>query len=410
MSDLQWLGLIVVAAYLASAIWSRMHFIARSSIQALLGRVAEIEATARLRGAKDNDPIFTLLKEVEAYIREADKPWHRLFSTGAIENRGWITAHYCERLLLSLPGYQPEYLYARLRREGAELSKLPAREARAWRVLVDRHLDETGKKRDGSTPKAAEADLSQLLGRANRYSDAYHTSLAELYNKSVWLILAGLLFVAALIVASPDAVPLLGAGAIGGLASRILRISSASDMPTDYGALWVPLFLSPVLGALLGWAGILLLTLGQEIDVIALSAIDLSDETSASVLALAMLFGFTERFFNGVANLVADKVSGAPSNAGAAPAQPAPPPEPVPPPEPAPPPEPVPPEEIVVEEQVVPEQPSAPEEPAAPEQPIAPEDGVAAVASSEPLVGDETIVPDGKVVSDETDVLEDKDV
>jgi len=314
MSDLQAIAFLVVVAYAAIAVLMRGHFIARASIQALRGRIDELRASARLRGAVDGDPVLDLLTNAEVAIKDVDRWWRRLISTGAAENRGWTTVHHAERLLLSLKGYEPAYLYARLRREAAELSVMPAAMARVWTAIVARHLDERLDVRPSSDRVQAEADLSQLLGRANRASDAYYTALAELYNKSSWLIFAGLVFIVAVIAAQPSAIPLLGLGAIGGLTSRIMRISSASSLPADYGALWAPLFLSPVLGALLGWTGVLLLELGRAVDVIALRAIDLTDTTSGPVLALALLFGFTERFFNGVANVIAAKVLGGPGS------------------------------------------------------------------------------------------------
>ena len=76
-------------------------------------------------------------------------------------------------------------------------------------------------------------------------------------NKSVWRIGCGLIFIVVLSAAVGQG-PLLLAGAVGGLLSRLSRSLQRADVPTDYGASWTTLFLSPVVGAMAGWSGVLL--------------------------------------------------------------------------------------------------------------------------------------------------------
>jgi hypothetical protein len=61
---------------------------------------------------------------------------------------------------------------------------------------------------------------------------------------------------------------LLRVGAVGGLLSRLSRNLQRADVPTDYGASWATLYLSPVVGALTGWAESLLVVIGGKLDAL----------------------------------------------------------------------------------------------------------------------------------------------
>jgi len=90
-------------------------------------------------------------------------------------------------------------------------------------------------------------------------------------------------------------------GATGGLLSRLTRTLFREDVPTDYGASWTSLFLSPVVGALMGWAGVLLVILGFKFNILGSALeVDWCNPTSPVALALAFLLGFSERAFTGI--------------------------------------------------------------------------------------------------------------
>ncbi len=124
--------------------------------------------------------------------------------------------------------------------------------------------------------------------------------LANWHNKAMWLALVGLLFIAALGLTVGNVV-LFVAGAVGGFLSRLGRILKIQPKPTDYGAHWTTLFLSPVAGALAGWAGILVVTLLSRQNILGSLFHRVSWERSLDplVLALAFVLGFSERLFTG---------------------------------------------------------------------------------------------------------------
>jgi hypothetical protein len=93
--------------------------------------------------------------------------------------------------------------------------------------------------------------------------------------------------------------------------------------PTAYGISWVPLFLAPLLGALAAWGGLHLLAMLQSIGVIDLGALIKDGETfqqvpPAGILGLAVLLGFSERFFNQIGAQAEQVISGEPDSGSAA--------------------------------------------------------------------------------------------
>jgi hypothetical protein len=84
------------------------------------------------------------------------------------------------------------------------------------------------------------------------------------------------------------------AGAVGGFMSRLARALKASDTPTDYGASWNTLFLSPLLGSLAGFFGVLMI---QGLGTGGALTTALTDAPLA-LPALAFLLGFSERLFD----------------------------------------------------------------------------------------------------------------
>jgi hypothetical protein len=85
------------------------------------------------------------------------------------------------------------------------------------------------------------------------------------------------------------------------------------DVPSDYGLSWAVLFLSPVTGALSAWAGLFVLLVLKALGVIDLEAVlpatlKLTDPTDGAI-ALAIVLGFSERFFQGIVGQVTKQIT-----------------------------------------------------------------------------------------------------
>lgn len=151
--------------------------------------------------------------------------------------------------------------------------------------------------------------LSEALGIIYQERDTSFSTLMSWHNKASWLTNCGLLLILALSAALGNEVLFL-LGAAGGLLSRLSRSLYRQDVPTDYGASWTTLFLSPVAGALGGWTGVLLIALLEKLGVLGplLDSIRWDSPYNALAYGVAFLFGFSERAFNTVLSQLEDKV------------------------------------------------------------------------------------------------------
>jgi hypothetical protein len=150
--------------------------------------------------------------------------------------------------------------------------------------------------------------LVEALGLIYEDTDNDFSQLASWHNKMMWLVGCALLFMFALAVTFGNAVLLL-LGAVGGLLSRLTRTTAAADVPNDYGATWGSLFLSPLTGALSAWGGILLILLGLKLNVLGTALnLDWCNPYAPVALAIALLFGFSERLFDSVTDQLQEKL------------------------------------------------------------------------------------------------------
>jgi hypothetical protein len=149
---------------------------------------------------------------------------------------------------------------------------------------------------------------SEALGYVYNRSDTTFAQLVSWQNKTVWLVGCSLLLIVALAATLQHGILFL-VGATGGLMSRLARSLSRDAVPTDYGASWSTLFLSPVIGALAGWAGILLVIVGVEFNILG-SALkfDWCNTFNPVMLGLALLLGTSERFFEGILDQLNRKI------------------------------------------------------------------------------------------------------
>jgi hypothetical protein len=107
-------------------------------------------------------------------------------------------------------------------------------------------------------------------------------------------------------------------GAAGGLMSRMARALFREDVPSDYGASWTTLFLSPLLGAISAWFGIatiMWLSAAQVLGDAVFGAIDWNHGVDAVLIGTAFVLGFSERLFTSLLSAVEGKVTAAASGA-----------------------------------------------------------------------------------------------
>jgi hypothetical protein len=93
---------------------------------------------------------------------------------------------------------------------------------------------------------------------------------------------------------------------MGTAVSRLLLLIRGRDVPRDYPALWTTLLLSPFVGALAAYGGVLLTATLRELDLLGDAAKAFAwpaqdTAPAAALLGLAFLFGFSERLLDRVA-------------------------------------------------------------------------------------------------------------
>lgn len=354
-----WGTLTVMFTYCALLIIMRWHYIARpiqANAQSELSALKDqLELKISERGTVSPNSIqVTTGKLMETHINEvktllAPPTFSEfLYWSGSRELQAWRQIHYVKLLDLSL--IDDSEVCAELDALTGQLTLELPREKNYLDIIRSSCSPSTVN--TGEYRKVMLRNIREYL--YNRQDDGF-AALAEANSKSIWMLIASTLGVC--LCAAVGGVPLLIAGAMGGLVSRLSRLALAQVLPTDYGSSWPTLYLSPIAGALAAWGGLLLIDLAKSLKLLGsvldcvswaaqetinaqpavsvlLAAIVKSLEIPAPVvcssftvlgvkytaaaLGAALLFGFSERLFVGLAARVDDSVlkhaSGSPSS------------------------------------------------------------------------------------------------
>ena len=165
--------------------------------------------------------------------------------------------------------------------------------------------------------------LAEALNCNYSRQDLSFTNLMSWQNKTSYLVLVALGLICTLSAAFPDQSVLFLLGALGGFVSRLSRSLERNDVPTDYGASWTTLFLGPISGALGAWAGVLLMGLAIEWQVVGTTVKTdwINPGSDVRTLAIAFLFGFSERLLDTVLDALQKKTLANNTSAAAQPAR-----------------------------------------------------------------------------------------
>lgn len=304
-----WWTLLVVFVFLASIWLVRWHNIARPNRELL--RTEVDNARARFQNETginlETDPTVGYLRDL---LNSAKTSWSWgdfLFWTRGQEITGWSRIHEFQRGTVKLFAEgSPETIRARL--QSVELDLLDSDKTHA-KTLAGNIKDALDTDKTVADELALRALLVEALTYLNDQIDNDFAQLVGWQTKAVWLAGVGCTLLVVLGFAAGNSV-LFIAGATGGYLSRLARSLKRADVPTDYGASWTTLFLSPIVGALSGWFGILLLAVLSRFQVLgeAFRSIQWNCPLAPFTLGLAFAFGFSERLFDGIISSLEDKV------------------------------------------------------------------------------------------------------
>jgi hypothetical protein len=317
------LAVVICIVYWLAMVTVRWHRIAMRTRWLLRGQIlsvrAELEALPGGDQADLRAAVAKLLDKAQNLIDgppdESGSRWaNKLFWSRGQEITGWGYVHEAQvRMVPLLP-----YPTVRVRLETAEEQLRLATDAPSRALADEIHRERTSKPHvhfDRLKALLAEALAANYEREDNTFSD-----LVSWQNKTSWLVGCGLGLILLLTIAFPEHSVLLLVGGAGGLISRLSRSLDRKDVPTDYGASWTTLFLSPVAGSLGAWAGILLADLAVKANVLGSTfAVDWTHPTSPATLAVALVFGFSERLLDSVLDKLEGKALAGQTAAASAP-------------------------------------------------------------------------------------------
>lgn len=310
---------LLVIAFLAVLVLFRWNMIARATTR-IYGAMLEAEI-ADLDSA---NPGYTPCVKTDQLIQRQRRrledlrpagtksPFDIFWWNGVSELSGMILMHALRRqriLLLT----NADHIETQLQTRKARLAELVDDKIAANFIarIDDKTPTVTG---IGSNTGARTLLLADAVCYLDDQADSAFSTMAGWHNKTFWLIVCALMLINGLSYAVGNA-GLFLIGATGGLLSRLTYSLYRSNVPTDYGASWTKILLSPVVGALTGWGGVLLLHAAADGQILG-SAFTLNWlAPNAAVHALALILGFSERLFTGILSQldaeVAKKLPGA---------------------------------------------------------------------------------------------------
>ncbi len=312
----RWVGIVFLSLYLVLVLFAATAYIRLANRRwleaheaAMFGRLVELQDQPSHQAIR-----YLLPTPVD---KKSPGRWRGILNpadwVGSSEIARWVRLHEAQRIEVST--LSEEDLYARFARAMGQIDELPTVRQIAWqrRWVALQGMSASGSKSSPNAQARWRAELSQLLAELFNARDSTYNQLVSLYGKSGWLILVSYIAVTALFAA--DFGPVLLAGFLGGLVSRLQLLVYAKGRPTAYGASWVPLFLAPLLGALVAWGGLHLLALLQSLGIASLQTVipaasNFQGAVSSAILGVAVLLGFSERLFNQLGSHAESVISG----------------------------------------------------------------------------------------------------
>lgn len=241
--------------------------------------------------------IKKMLDEARAQVPAGNKQtgWRDCLTIEGVGRQlaAWRMVHDADRRVTELWSRQHVKAYATVAKEELKAVKTPAADALSDVIAktVDTETDH------GEALRALVKEARGLIFEAR---DNYYEGLSDWQNKALWLVVVTAAIVV-LIAAVLGHSTFLLLGAVGGLLARLSKTMTAKTIGFDYGVSWSVLFLAPLVGALTGWAGVLVSGFVMELHVlnpaITESTCALTGDTN---MVLAVLFGFSATLFEGV--------------------------------------------------------------------------------------------------------------
>lgn len=263
--------------------------------------------------------IKKLLNQVDKLAPEKNSLYQGIFAATGNQLAGWRHVHRAKIFATDL--YSASDACAQAAFVSKQLIKLkPYLAAEELTKKIDKELE--SRNPDIAIIKSFTKRGQELLFNER---DNYFESLANWQNRATWLVFVSLLILIVLGLTHGNTA-LFVLGAVGGLLVRMRKVLSARQHAFDYGASWSTLFLAPIVGALTGWAGVLIVLVLSDIGVLGTifeNMLDLNNvkdmpwreiTITKEIMALAIAFGFSATFFESVIETFEGKVQEKPAS------------------------------------------------------------------------------------------------
>jgi len=334
-------ALIFLLMYVLGMLLARWLWIVRPANDHLRAQVEMIRAELMVSaGHVDSKEINEKIKAVEGLLEtvrsqcKINSFLSFLVGNSGTQLLGWRLAHKAERLLCYFGS--PETVNARLLIAKAKLSRLDSGEA----INLIQEIDGKIGQADNFESPTPVDNPNKSIGMTNSVTtiandksyvrkvllveamevihedrDTFFQGLADFQNKTMWFTFTALFIILVIVFKRTHNEILLVFGAIGGLLSKLRGVVRRKKVPTDFGASWSPLFLSPLVGALTGWSGVLLVVFFKQQGLLGNNLFDdlaiwWSAHEQAAALALAIAFGFSATFFERVMEGIQGEMEG----------------------------------------------------------------------------------------------------
>lgn len=306
--------LLCFIAYIAILLYARRTWILQRNTAHLLAYIDTLDANLKsARQCTQNQPqnsnctideIDDLLKKARQAMHEnSSSLWRGMFSLGGISHQiaAWRRAHDADQLAISLWPDERISAYAMVAKEELKAIGSSAANALSEKIAT---LIEASK---NSELRSHVTEARRLISNSR---DNYYEELSDWQQKALWLVIVTGAIVLLLATTDQSTTIYLLFGATGGLLARLAKTMSAKDIGFDYGVSWSILFLAPLVGALMGWAGVMISDFMLALDILKLpdtlfskvaekkGELNILSDNSKDVLSL--LFGFSATLFERV--------------------------------------------------------------------------------------------------------------
>lgn len=310
----EWFAVTLVSLiYVTAFLFIRWQLIARPIRCDILGYITDLQLQLDLEPLDSSakkariDALKGMLCGAAGRLNQI-KPLDRIFWTRGQEVAAWghVDDVECELAIM-----QPfDRVKARLETVERDLREIGSEDAGALADVIHRELARATSEDERLLDHRFRCLLYEALRVIDSDEDSELDDTMNWHNKTVWLTWLGVLLLISLEGTRRGGGGLFAAGATGGFLSRLMRAMKRVDDPTDSSRYWTTFFLSPLVGALAGWTGILLVELAVKLGVLgsAFNGVKIETGYESFALALAFLLGFSERLFDAIAGTLEAKV------------------------------------------------------------------------------------------------------